>query len=96
VGFDPCLVAKKKDMFSEYSEVSIEFQPVETFCKFERLLLDRCQVVECGVRLLHANDGLEEQCSKAREHINNYFDKILMDEMESISFRDNFNILLFC
>ncbi|XP_011013408.1 PREDICTED: protein SUPPRESSOR OF npr1-1, CONSTITUTIVE 1-like [Populus euphratica] len=27
VGFDPCLVAIKDDMFSKYSEVSVEFQP---------------------------------------------------------------------
>jgi hypothetical protein len=25
VGFDPCLDAKEKDIFSEYSEVSVEF-----------------------------------------------------------------------
>jgi hypothetical protein len=58
VGFDPCLVAKEKDIFSEYSEVSIEFQPVKTIGNFNRLLLDRCQVVECGVRLLHAKRAM--------------------------------------
>ena len=57
VGFDPCLVAKEEDMFSEYSEVSVEFQPEDI--NGDLLPLDRCQVVECGVRLLHANDGLE-------------------------------------
>jgi len=50
----PVWLPKKKDMFSEYNKVSIEFQPVETIGNFNRLVLDRCQVVECGVRLLHA------------------------------------------
>ncbi|XP_073263035.1 uncharacterized protein [Populus alba] len=54
MGFDPCVVAKEKDTFSEYSEVSIEFQLED---KNGNLLpLDLCQVVECGVRLLHANE----------------------------------------
>jgi hypothetical protein len=57
VGFDTCLVAKKKDMFSEYSEVSVEFQPEDM--NGNLLPFDCYQVVECGVRLLHANDGLE-------------------------------------
>jgi len=57
VGFDPCLVVIEKDMFSEYNEVSIEFQPEDM--NGILLPLDCYQVVECGVRLLHANDGLE-------------------------------------
>ena len=54
VGFDPCLVAKKDYMFSEYSEVSVEFQLEDM--NDNLLSLDLCQVIECGVRLLHAND----------------------------------------
>ncbi|KAG6737784.1 hypothetical protein POTOM_059314 [Populus tomentosa] len=54
VGFDPCLVAKKDYMFSEYSEVSVEFQLEDM--NDNLLPLDLCQVIECGVRLLHAND----------------------------------------
>ena len=67
VGFDPCLVAKEKDMFSEYSEVSIRFKPVKTIRNFNRL--NRCQVVECGVRLLHANDGLEAMFQAKRANV---------------------------
>ena len=54
VGLDPCLVAKEKDTFSKYSEVSVEFQPEDM--NGTLLLLDSCQVVECGVHLLHANE----------------------------------------
>jgi hypothetical protein len=54
--FDPCLVAKEKNMFSIYSEVSVEFQLEDMDGNL--LPLDLCQVVECGVRLLHANDGI--------------------------------------
>jgi hypothetical protein len=50
VGFDPCLVVKEKDMFSEYSEVSVEFQPEDFYGNL--FPLDCCQVVECGVRVL--------------------------------------------
>jgi hypothetical protein len=50
VGFDPCLVAKEKDMFSEYSEVSVEFQPADIYGNL--LPLNLCQVYECGVRPL--------------------------------------------
>jgi len=54
VGFDPCLVAKEDYMFSQYSDVSVEFQLED---KNRNLLpLDLCQVIECGVRLLHANE----------------------------------------
>jgi hypothetical protein len=55
VGFDPCLVAKKDYMFSEYSEVSVEFQPEDI--NGNLLSLDLCQVHECGVRLLY-EDGI--------------------------------------
>jgi len=55
VGFDPCLVAKEKDMFSEYSEVSVEFQLEDMNSNL--LPLDLCQVHECGVRLLY-EDGI--------------------------------------
>ena len=54
VGLDPCLVAKEKDTFSKYSEVLVEFQPEDM--NGTLLLLDSCQVVECGVHLLHANE----------------------------------------
>ncbi|XP_073262952.1 disease resistance protein RPP2B-like [Populus alba] len=54
VGLDPCLVAKEKDTFSKYSEVSVEFQPEDM--NGTLLLSDFCQVVECGVHLLHANE----------------------------------------
>ncbi|XP_061944610.1 disease resistance protein RPV1-like [Populus nigra] len=59
VGFDPCLVVKDKDMFSKYSEVTVEFQPEDM--NGILLALDLCQVRECGVRLLDAKDkhGLE-------------------------------------
>ncbi|XP_052305710.1 disease resistance-like protein DSC1 isoform X5 [Populus trichocarpa] len=63
--FDPCLVAKEKDMFSIYSEVSVEFQLEDMDGNL--LPLDLCQVVECGVRLLHANDGLEAMHQAKRE-----------------------------
>jgi hypothetical protein len=55
VGFDPRLVAKEKDMFSEYSEVSVEFQLEDM--NNNLLPLDLCQVHECGVRLLY-EDGI--------------------------------------
>nr|TKR84461.1 hypothetical protein D5086_0000257410 [Populus alba] len=66
VGFDPCLVAKEKNRFGKYSEVSIKFYLVDM--KDNLLPTDCCQVVECGVRLLHANDGLEAmfQAKRAR------------------------------
>ena len=68
MGFDPCLVANEQDMFSEYSEVSVEFQLEDM--NGNLLPLDLCQVVECGVRLLHVNDedGLEAmfQAKRAR------------------------------
>ena len=67
VGFDPCLVAKEKDMFIKYSEVSVEFQPKDFYGNF--FLLDCCQVVECGVRLLHANDGLEAMFQAKRANV---------------------------
>ncbi|KAH8480457.1 hypothetical protein H0E87_030646, partial [Populus deltoides] len=54
IGFDPCLVANEQDMFNEYSEVSVEFQLEDMSGNL--LPLDLCQVVECGVRLLHVND----------------------------------------
>nr|TKS16663.1 hypothetical protein D5086_0000021220 [Populus alba] len=57
VGFDPCLVAKKDYMFSEYSEVSVEFQPEDI--NGNLLPLDLCQVHECGVRLLYV-DGIHQ------------------------------------
>jgi len=54
VGFDPCLVAKEDYIFNKYSDVSVEFQLED---KNRNLLaLDLCQVVECGVRLLHAKN----------------------------------------
>jgi hypothetical protein len=49
VGFDPCVVAKKDYMFSEYSEVSVEFQLEDK----NRNFLCHYQVVECGVHLLY-------------------------------------------
>ncbi|XP_011014264.1 PREDICTED: LOW QUALITY PROTEIN: protein SUPPRESSOR OF npr1-1, CONSTITUTIVE 1-like, partial [Populus euphratica] len=49
VWFDPCVVAREDYMFSEYSEVSIEFQPEDM--NGNLLPLDLYQVVECGVRL---------------------------------------------
>jgi len=55
VGLDPCLVAKEKDMFSNYSEVSVEFQPEDM--NGNLLPLDLCQVHECGVHLLY-KDGI--------------------------------------
>jgi hypothetical protein len=67
VGFDPCLVAKKKDMFSKYSEVSVEFQPEDFYGNL--FPLDCCQVVESGVRLLHANDGLEAMFQAKRANV---------------------------
>jgi hypothetical protein len=54
VGFDPCLVAKEDDMFSEYNEVSVEFQLEDMDGNL--LPLDLCQVHECGVHLLHADE----------------------------------------
>ncbi|KAG6738698.1 hypothetical protein POTOM_058320 [Populus tomentosa] len=57
VGFDPCLVAKEKYMFSEYNEVSVEFQLEDIYGNL--LPLNLCQVYECGVRLLDAKDKAE-------------------------------------
>ena len=54
VGFDPCLVAKEDYMFSECSEVSVEFQPEDM--NGNLLPLDFCQVHKCGLRLLDAKD----------------------------------------
>jgi hypothetical protein len=55
VGFDPCLVAKKDNyMFNKYSEVSVKFQLKDI--TGDLLPSNVCQVVECGVRLLHANE----------------------------------------
>jgi len=54
VGFDPCVVAKQDYMFSEYSEVSVEFQ-LEVM-NGNLLPLNLCQVHECGVHLLY-EDG---------------------------------------
>ncbi|KAJ6858846.1 hypothetical protein NC652_041272 [Populus alba x Populus x berolinensis] len=59
VGFDPCLVAIKDDMFSKYSEVSVEFQPESI--DGNHLTFYPCQVRECGVRLLHPNNEDEIQ-----------------------------------
>ncbi|CAK7328812.1 unnamed protein product, partial [Dovyalis caffra] len=56
VGFDPCLAAIKDDLFSEYTEVSIEFQPEDLDGNL--LPLHCCQIVECGVRLLYAKDDI--------------------------------------
>jgi hypothetical protein len=53
IGFDPCLIAREHDMFSEYSEVSVEFQLEDMSGNL--LPLDLCWVVECGVHLLHVN-----------------------------------------
>ena len=54
VGFDPCLVAKEDYMFSEYNEVSVEFQLEDISGNL--LPLDLCQVHECGVRLLYEDE----------------------------------------
>jgi hypothetical protein len=54
VGFDPCLVAKEDYMFSEYSEVSVEFQLEDI--NGNLLPLDLCQVHKCGVRLLYEDE----------------------------------------
>jgi len=54
VGFDPCVVAKENYMFSEYSEVSVEFQLEDM--NGNLLPLDLCQVHECGVRLLYEEE----------------------------------------
>ena len=54
VGFDPCLVVKEKDMFSEYSEVSVEFQLEDM--NGNLLPLNLYQVYECGVRLLDVKE----------------------------------------
>ena len=66
VGFDPCLAVKEKNMFSKYSEVSVEFQ-LEDMNDI-LLALDLCQVCECGVRLLDAGDkrGLETRMEAQR------------------------------
>ena len=56
MGFDPCLDAKKKkDMLSEYNEVSVKFQLEDMNDNF--LPLDLCQVLKCGFRLLY-EDGI--------------------------------------
>jgi hypothetical protein len=72
VGFDSflvakkwCLAAKKDYIFSEYNEVSVEFQPEDMQGNF--LPLNLFQVLECGVRLLHVNDGLEAMFQEKRE-----------------------------
>ncbi|KAL9382358.1 hypothetical protein Peur_025393 [Populus x canadensis] len=57
VGFDPCLVAKEDYMFSEYSEVSVEFQPEDI--NGNLLPLEFCQVHECGLHLLY-KDGIHD------------------------------------
>jgi hypothetical protein len=88
VGFDPCLVAKEDCMFSEYSEVSVEFQLED---KNGNLLpLNICQVVECGVRLLimpgyshfypQDRDGLEArfQAKRARFQADRWEDYSVM------------------
>nr|XP_034908309.1 disease resistance-like protein DSC1 [Populus alba] len=54
VGFDPCVIAKEDYMFSEYSEVSVEFQLEDM--NGNLLPLDLCQVHECGVRLLNEDE----------------------------------------
>jgi len=54
VGLDPCLVAIKDESFSEYSEVSVEFQPEDMDGNL--LPLNHCQVVECGVRPLYKDE----------------------------------------
>ncbi|KAG6737785.1 hypothetical protein POTOM_059315 [Populus tomentosa] len=54
MGFDPCLVAKEDCMFSEYSEVSVEFQLEDM--NGNLLPLDLCQVHECGIRLLYEDE----------------------------------------
>jgi hypothetical protein len=54
VGFDPCLVVKEKDIFSEYNEILVEFQLEDM--NGNLLPLDFCRVNECGVRLLDAKD----------------------------------------
>jgi hypothetical protein len=73
------LVAKENDMFSKYSEVSVEFQ-LEDMNGY-LLPLDLCQVVECGVRLLHANDEDEIQ----RFHLidSSRFYPLDLDELEA-------------
>jgi hypothetical protein len=54
VGLDRCLVTKEDYMFSEYIEVSVEFQPED---KSGNLLpLKHCQVVECGVRPVYQDE----------------------------------------
>nr|TKR84460.1 hypothetical protein D5086_0000257400 [Populus alba] len=55
VGFDPCLVAKEDDIFSEYSKVLVKFQLEDM--NGNLLPLDLCQVHECGIRLLY-EDGI--------------------------------------
>jgi hypothetical protein len=54
VGFDPCVVAKENYMFSEYSEVSVEFQLEDM--NGNLLPLNLYQVYECGVRLLDVKE----------------------------------------
>ena len=69
MGFDPCLVVKENDMFSKYSEVSVEFQLKDM--NGILLALDLCQVHECGVRLLDAKDkhGLETRLQTHRARL---------------------------
>jgi hypothetical protein len=69
VGFDPCLVVKENDMFSKYSEVSVEFQLKDM--NGILLALDLCQVHECGVCLLDAKDkhGLETRLQTHRARL---------------------------
>jgi len=57
VGFDPCLVAKKDYMFSEYSKISVEFQLEDMNSNL--LALEFCQVHECGLHLLY-KDGIHD------------------------------------
>ncbi|KAG6738713.1 hypothetical protein POTOM_058335 [Populus tomentosa] len=54
VGFDPCVIAKEDYMFSEYSEVSVEFRLEDM--NGNLLPFDLCQVHECGVRLLYEDE----------------------------------------
>ncbi|KAJ6855347.1 disease resistance-like protein DSC1 isoform X1 [Populus alba x Populus x berolinensis] len=67
VGFDPCLFGQEKDLFCEYSKVLVEFQLEDMDGNV--LPLDLCQVVECGVRLLHTYDRLEAMFQAKRETV---------------------------
>ena len=57
MGFDPCLVVKEDYMFSEYSKISVEFQPEDI--NGNLLPLEFCQVHECGLHLLY-KDGIHD------------------------------------